>query len=193
MTTFAALEHKSPKKDTKSIEKSHRRAAKAINALHIFSERLLVPTGSAGFRISTKLHPFWNIYFNGLGVSIAEQHEPQRSNAAHSYRYIQQGAGLFDRDRSWRAYRETTLSDQGLKDQNAVVVQTDISSFYEHIYHHRLESCVGDLFLQWSTVSLQIGRFLSKFASGRSFGLPLGWSVRTNSCRSYDVTYRPST
>ena len=118
---FCRLEHKSPNKDTKSIEKSHRRAAKAINALHIFSERLLVPTGSAGFRISTKLHPFWNIYFNGLGVSIAEQHEPQRSNVAHSYRYIQQGAGLFDRDRSWRAYREATLSDQGLKDQNAVV------------------------------------------------------------------------
>lgn len=171
---FCRLEHKSPNKDLKSIEKSHRRAAKAINALHIFSERLLVPTGSAGFRISTKLHPFWNLYFNGLGVAIAERHEPQRSSTAHSYRYIQQGAGLFDRNRSWRAYREATLSDEGLRDQNAVVVQTDISSFYEHIYHHRLESCVGDLFPRWSTVALQIGRFLSKFASGRSFGLPVG-------------------
>ena len=32
----------------------------SINALDIFSERLLVPTGAAGFRVTTKIHPFWN-------------------------------------------------------------------------------------------------------------------------------------
>ena len=36
------------------------------------------------------------------------------------------------------------------------------------------QSCIGDLFPTCSTVALQIGRFLSKFASGRSFGLPVG-------------------
>ena len=171
---YCRLEHKSPKKDANSVEKTHKRVARAINTLQIFSERLLVPTGSDGFRISTKIHPFWNVYFNGLGVAIAEKYEPQRSARAHSYRYLQEGSGLFDRDRYWRAYREATLSDEGLEDPNAVVVQTDISSFYEHIYHHRLESCIGDLFPTCSTVALQIGRFLSKFASGRSFGLPVG-------------------
>lgn len=55
-----------------------------------------------------------------------------------------------------------------------MVVQTDISSFYEHIYHHRLENCVADLFGSESLVALQVDRLLSKFASGRSFGLPVG-------------------
>lgn len=64
--------------------KDRKDAAKIINALQIFSERLLVPTGPAGFRITTKLHPFWNVYFNGLGVAIAEKHEPSRNDRAHS-------------------------------------------------------------------------------------------------------------
>lgn len=151
-----------------------KKASNAINSLPIFSERLLVPTGSAGFRITTKIHPFWNIYINGLGVAIAEKHEPQRSNNAHSYRYSPTGDGLFDREKSWRAYRECTLSDEHLKKKDAVVVQTDISGFYEHVYHHRLENRVRDLFPASSTVADQIDRFLSKFASGRSFGLPVG-------------------
>ena len=36
-------------------------ARRLIDELPVFSERLLVPTGSAGFRITTKIHPFWNI------------------------------------------------------------------------------------------------------------------------------------
>lgn len=149
-------------------------AASAINSLQIFSERLLTPTGPAGFRITTKLHPFWNIYFNGLGVAIAEAHESERSERAHSYRFVPQGKGLFDRTASWRAYREATIADNDLQKHGVVVVQTDISSFYEHIYHHRIENCVADLFPKGSTVPTQIDRFLSKFASGRSFGLPVG-------------------
>ena len=153
---------------------SHKEAVNAISALPVFAERLLVPTGAAGFRITTKLHPFWNIYINGIGVAIAEKHEVQRSAKAHSYRYVVEGDGLFDRNRSWRAYRECTISDERLQSTDAVVIQTDISSFYEHIYHHRLENCIKDLFPSESTVATQIDRFLSKFASGRSFGLPVG-------------------
>ena len=124
---------------------SHNEAVNAINSLPVFAERLLVPTGAAGFRITTKIHPFWNIYINGIGVAIAEQHEVQRSANAHSYRYVVEGDGLFDRNRSWRAYRECTIFDEQLQTTDAVVIQTDISSFYEHIYHHRLENCIKDL------------------------------------------------
>ena len=153
---------------------SPKEAAEAINALPVFTERLLVPTGAAGFRITTKIHPFWNLYINGIGVAIAEKHEAQRSATAHSYRYVVEGDGLFDRSRSWRAYRQCTISPEYLQANDAVVIQTDISSFYEHIYHHRLENCIEDLFPPESTVATQIARFLSKFASGRSFGLPVG-------------------
>lgn len=157
------------------LEKGNAANAKSqIDSLQVFSERLLVPTGSTGFRITTKLDPFWNIYFNGLAVAIAERNEPKRQDRAHSYRYIQKGDGLFDREKSWRAYKEATLVDKKLSLDNSYVVQTDISSFYEHIYHHRLQNCIDDLFEDSPTISTQIDRLLCQFASGRSFGLPVG-------------------
>lgn len=149
-------------------------AASSINSLQVFSERLLTPTGPAGFRITTKIHPFWNIYFNGLGIAVAEAHEPERSRRAHSYRFAPQEKSIFNRAASWRAYREATIAEDDLQNEETIVVQTDISSFYEHIYHHRIENCVADLFPQGSTIPTQIDRFLSKFAAGRSFGLPVG-------------------
>lgn len=151
-----------------------KKAASAIDSLQVFSERLLTSTGPTGFRITTKIQPFWNIYFNGLGVAIAEAHAPERSERAHSYRFVKKGDGLFDRTASWRAYLEAILVDSDLKKDGTVVVQTDISSFYEHAYHHRIENCVADLFPQGSTVPAQIDRLLNKYASGRSFGLPVG-------------------
>jgi hypothetical protein len=39
-----------------------------MNGLAIVAERLLAPSGPHGFRITTKIHPFWNLYLNGLGT-----------------------------------------------------------------------------------------------------------------------------
>jgi hypothetical protein len=133
-------------KFSKRVEKVDRKTARRlIEELPVFSERLLVATGSAGFRITTKIHPFWNVYFNGLGIAIAEALEPQRSGRAHSYRYSPNGESLFDRVSSWRAFREASVGDCQEQLETAVVVQTDISSFYEHVSHHRMENLIGDL------------------------------------------------
>src|SRR5690606_34995013 len=75
---------------------------------------------------------------------------------------------------SWRTFREASIADCEAMGDNVVVVQTDISSFYEHIYHHRIENSINDLFPAGSKVAIQVDRFLSKLASGRSFGLPVG-------------------
>ena len=149
------------------------KAVNFMNGLSIVAERLLVPSGPHGFRITTKIHPFWNLYLNGLGLAIAEANESKRSARAHSYRLATQGAGFFDRTRSWRAYKLATLKEPDLAEDRAVVIQTDVSSFYEHIYHHRLENVVKDL-APGSTLAAQIDRILSKLAAGRSFGLPVG-------------------
>jgi len=154
--------------------RSVRDAAAFMNELTIGAERLLVPAGSHGFRITTKIHPFWNLYLNGLGFAIAEANEEHRNNRVHSYRLNADGEGLFDRSRSWRTYKEATLDEPALEQPGSVVVQTDISGFYEHIYHHRLENVINDLASEGSTVAVQIDRMLSKLASGRSFGLPVG-------------------
>jgi hypothetical protein len=119
--------------------------ASFMNGLSVAAERLLVPSGPHGFRITTKIHPFWNLYLNGLGLAIAEANEGQRSDRAHSYRLSSQGTGFFDRTRSWRAYKLATLAESDLQEDRTVVIQTDVASFYEHIYHHRLENVVKDL------------------------------------------------
>ena len=149
-------------------------AAAFVNELTVGSERLLVPAGSNGFRITTKIHPFWNLYLNGLGFAIAEANEQYRSTRVHSYRLAGDAELLFDRSRSWRTYKEATLEELALNQEGCVVVQTDISSFYEHIYHHRLENVVKDLGGDDFTVAVQVDRILSKLSSGRSFGLPVG-------------------
>ncbi|MDP9566864.1 UNVERIFIED_ORG: hypothetical protein J2806_002536 [Kosakonia oryzae] len=149
-------------------------ARNTLNGIQVYSERLLSPTGASGFRISTKIHPFWNIYLNGLAIAIAEINELKRSPNAHSYRYVETGEDLFNRDKSWRAYKEATINDTALDNDEAIVIQTDISSFYEHIYHHRIENCINDLFGEGSTVATQIDRLLSQLSAGRSFGLPVG-------------------
>jgi hypothetical protein len=149
------------------------KAVNFMNGLAIVSERLLAPSGPHGFRITTKIHPFWNLYLNGLGLAIAEANESQRSDRAHSYRLASEGLSFFDRSRSWRTYKLATLDELDLDQEGSVVIQTDISSFYEHIYHHRLENVVKDL-APASTVAVQIDRILSQLAAGRSFGLPVG-------------------
>lgn len=144
-----------------------------VNGLAIASERLLVPSGAHGFRITTKIHPFWNLYLNGLGLAIAEANEGHRSARAHSYRLAAEGPSLFDRAKSWRAYKVATQAEPLLEEPSTVVIQTDVASFYEHIYHHRLENVVKDLAPD-STLAMQIDRILSQLAAGRSFGLPVG-------------------
>ncbi len=149
-------------------------ASAFMNGITIGSERLLAPSGSHGFRITTKIHPFWNLYLNGLGLAIAEANEANRSARVHSYRLGGESISFFDRSKSWRTYKEATLEEGALKNEGCVVIQTDISSFYEHIYHHRLQNVVNDLAASSSTVALQVDRILSKLSAGRSFGLPVG-------------------
>jgi hypothetical protein len=149
-------------------------AKRAVEALSVFSERMLVPAGAAGFRVTTKIHPFWNVYLNGLAIALADKYEPLRSDRVHSYRFAPTGTDLFDREWSWRRFRQASLEDCQSAGMHAIVVQTDISSFYEHISHHRLENNLDDLASVESTIPAQLDRFLSKFAGGRSFGLPVG-------------------
>lgn len=139
-----------------------------------FAERLLVATGATGFRTTTKIHPFWNMYLNGLGIGIARAIVPERSDRALSYRFVDdEGAtDLFDRTFSWRAFRTTCLDVVEGVDDDYVVVQTDISSFYERISHHHIENMLTQLVD--GCVAAQVNALLSRFSAGRSFGLPVG-------------------
>jgi Reverse transcriptase (RNA-dependent DNA polymerase) len=154
---------------------SEANSEKSIKNLSIFSERLLVPTGPTGFRITTKIHPFWNIYFNGLGVAIADALEDRRDHRTHSYRFLKDGdQQLFNRDSSWKSFREATIADCEKAGNKSIVIQTDISSFYGHVSHHYIENSLEDLFPTNKRVAKQLNALLGKFSAGRSFGLPVG-------------------
>lgn len=158
-------------RDSEAAKDNHERIA----ALHVHSERLLAPSGPAGFRVVTKIHLFWNIYLNGLAIAIAAALEPQRSSCAHSYRFLPEGGKqLFDETKSWRAFKEATVAQASIVGDEAVIVQTDISSFYEHVSHHYIENLINTLGGDAGPVSKQINALLSKLFAGRSFGLPVG-------------------
>jgi hypothetical protein len=148
-------------------------AKRFVNSLELFSERLLAPAGAHGFRIVTKIHPFWNVYLNGLGIAITEKVEATRSQRVFSYRLSTEEDRFFDASRSWRFYKQSIV-EQLAGEDDKVVVQTDISSFYERIYHHRLENLLREYIGQEGRVPLQIDRMLTKMSAGRSFGLPVG-------------------
>lgn len=158
-------------RDSPAAKDNHER----ITALHIHSERLLAPSGPAGFRVVTKIHPFWNIYLNGLAIAIAEALEPHRFANVYSYRFLPKGGEqLFDENSSWRAFKEATVVQASRAGDEAVVVQTDISSFYEHVSHHYIENLISGLGGDAGAVSKQVNALLSKLFAGRSFGLPVG-------------------
>lgn len=158
-------------RDSQAAKDNHERIAE----LNVHSERLLAPSGPTGFRVVTKIHLFWNIYLNGLAIAIAEAFEPCRSPCVHSYRFLQTGGEqLFDENRSWRAFKEATVVQANMAGDEAVVVQTDISSFYEHVSHHYIENLINGLGGDAGSVSKQVNALLSKLFAGRSFGLPVG-------------------
>lgn len=139
-----------------------------------FSERLLVPTGSAGFRVVTKIHPFWNLYMNGLAIGLARSTVPHRSSRAQSYRFVDDddSIDIFDRACSWRAFRISSVDAAESAGDGAVVVQTDISSFYERISHHHIENMITSMIGE--QCAAQVNALLSRFSAGRSFALPVG-------------------
>lgn len=158
-------------RDSQSAKENHERIA----ALQVYSERLLSPSGPAGFRVVTKIHLFWNIYLNGLAIAIAEAFEPHRSPSAHSYRFSPTGGDqLFHEESSWRTFKEATVARAGGACDEAVIVQTDISSFYEHVSHHYIENLINGLGGDAGPVSKQVNVLLGKLFAGRSFGLPVG-------------------
>jgi len=146
----------------------------ALKGYEPFSERLLVATGSAGFRVVTKIHPFWNIYLNGLAVGVARTSASLRSERAYSYRFLDNDDAeeIFDRAFSWRSFRTSCVEAAIAGGDDSVIVQTDISSFYERVSHHHvenmLESMVGE------QCAAQVSALLSRFSAGRSFALPVG-------------------
>jgi hypothetical protein len=153
----------------------HRDLQGLINRYPPVVEEALYQVGYAGFRWASQIDPFWNAYYLGqviaLGDKIEERRRPIAENAVFSYRFNwDQATNKMFRDIGWRQYRERCAA---LARQCALVVQTDISDFYQRVYHHRIENGLKRL-REPGDVPKRVIDLLSAFQKNVSYGLPVG-------------------
>ncbi|HZH85815.1 MAG TPA: RNA-directed DNA polymerase [Brumimicrobium sp.] len=135
----------------------------------------LSQVGYYGFRQATLIEPFWNAYFLGLVISIAEDIESKRikeeENNVFSYRFQwNEPTGSLFKDTTWIDYKKQCIEYS--KNYN-YVLQTDISNFYPRINHHKLENELKRIDTG-NLVTKNIMRLLSAFSGTISYGLPVG-------------------
>lgn len=130
--------------------------------------------GYYGFRRATLIEPFWNAYFLGLVISIAQKIEdiriPISENNIFSYRYKwDKNKNTLFENTTWIDYKKKCIE---LSSQYPFVLQTDISNFYPRINHHKLENELKRL--NSSNTTNKISILLSHFSGTISYGLPVG-------------------
>lgn len=153
----------------------HKNFDELIDIKPPLTEIKLNQVGYFGFRNSTQIEPFWNVYYLSLVLSLAEPIEKVRisipENSVFSYRYEwnSKKSSLF-KDISWNDYRLESLKKS--KTDN-FIVQTDISDFYGRINHHKLQNEL-DRLAKNTGIPYRIMKLLGVFSGGSSYGLPVG-------------------
>lgn len=169
------------------FEEKREESIKLLESLHSnFSNSLsieppstieeMVPVGYFGFRKATMIEPFWNAYFLGLVISLADDIEMKRinenENTVFSYRYEwnEEKSSLF-KDITWLDYKKQCVENAASCN---FVVQTDIADFYPRINHHKLENELKRVDHGSNNTTNKIMSVLSKFTNTISYGLPVG-------------------
>ncbi|TQI71245.1 reverse transcriptase (RNA-dependent DNA polymerase) [Gramella sp. Hel_I_59] len=157
------------------LESIHKDLEKSISENPPLTLVKLSPVGYYGFRQATMIEPFWNAYFLGLVISLAQKIEKTRinenENKIFSYRYDwdDDKASLF-KDTTWISYKMQCIEYS--KSYN-YVLQTDISNFYPRINHHKLENELKRVDPD-TDIPKRIIKLLSIFTGTISYGLPVG-------------------
>ncbi|MBA4109364.1 MAG: RNA-dependent DNA polymerase [Leptothrix sp. (in: Bacteria)] len=133
--------------------------------------------GYTGYRWSTQIDPYWNAYFLGVTLSLAEKIEQARlsPSSVYSYRFKPDNreSSLFDKSVTWRNFQQDSLDYCRSNDQIKFVVTCDIADFYTRIYHHRLENALDRIDRSKATSS-KIKKLIQHFSGTNSYGLPVG-------------------
>ncbi len=135
----------------------------------------LSPVGYYGFRQATMVEPFWNAYFLGLVISLAEKIEKTRikknEKKVFSYRYEWDNTkGSLFKDTTWISYKKQCIEYSKSSD---FVLQTDISNFYPRVNHHKLENELKRVDPD-TDIPKKIIKLLNVFSGTISYGLPVG-------------------
>jgi hypothetical protein len=159
----------------KILENIHSNLENAISESPPLTLVKLSPVGYYGFRQATMIEPFWNAYFLGLVISLAEKieltriREDEKKVFSYRYEWNNEKGSLF-KDTNWISYKKQCVEYS--KDFD-VVLQTDISNFYPRINHHKLENELKRVEPN-TDVPKKILKLLSIFSGTISYGLPVG-------------------
>ncbi|MCP8883874.1 reverse transcriptase domain-containing protein [Devosia sp. XJ19-1] len=135
----------------------------------------LVPAGTFGFRQGTQLDPFWNAFFLGNVLSVAEKIEDARlsDKEIFSYRLSRENymsGDTFRRDIGWIDFMRRSAE---IAEQHEYIVVCDIADCYSRISHHKIENAL-QLIGADPKVRKSIMGYLGNLTQTRSSGLPIG-------------------
>lgn len=139
---------------------------------------VLVPKKSlSDYRKCALTDIYDEIVYLTLVISIANEVERMRINKREqrvfSYRFGKYKGKLFDSNYHYTAFRERVKEKSGYA-KNKVIVECDISNFYDRLNIHRIESILrSNLKIDDDIISL-INELLLYWANRDSYGLPVG-------------------
>lgn len=139
---------------------------------------VLVPKKSlSDYRKCALIDIYDEIVYLTLVISIADEIEKMRINKnkgrVFSYRFGNFKGKIFDSDFHYTAFTQKTL-EKSQYAKNKVIVECDISNFYDRLNIHRVESILrSNSKIDESIISL-INELLLYWANRDSYGLPVG-------------------
>jgi hypothetical protein len=164
-----------PDQVTDDLERLYN-AQDIVKTSSIFHESLLATAGYSGLRRVTQIDPFWNAFYFGLVLSVAQDIEavrlPIEEESVFSYRFEvdKKTNKLFRTEFDFRSFEAACLRKAS---EAKYVVACDISDFYSRIYHHRLENALRRCTTKQKNSDLIVD-FLKSLSKGTSYGLPVG-------------------
>lgn len=140
---------------------------------------LLVPKGTRSFRIAHQLDAFDSLFYLASVIEVAPDLEANRVSAddetAFSYRFVEgEGPRLFAVGGTFHDWimKLCEFGGEASQDDARVVIETDISDFYQRIYHHRVENALNSASNKKAASIAK--KVFKNIRANQSFGLPVG-------------------
>lgn len=141
--------------------------------------KVLVPKKNlSDFRICALIDIYDEIYYLTLVILMATKIEKEKINIqkkkVYSYRFDSKGKSkLFKSEYNYSAFKAEVRKQEN-KDKNKVLIECDISNFYDRLNLHRLESTLLSIRdIDTDAVKL-LNKLLLYWSNRDSYGIPVG-------------------
>ncbi len=136
----------------------------------------VVPKGELSFRSATQLDPWDSLILTALirefGDTIEKKRIPYSEGILFSYRFEPMLDGtMYKMDADWPSFWERS-KEEAVR-MGGYVAIADVSSYYNQIYHHRLENQLVSAGVPLEAAK-SINRLLGNLTQGVSRGIPVG-------------------